>query len=66
MSDQAKIKEILNLILTELEDLRSNDSLLFDRLEHRPTIAEAQDAKNIVAPSIAKMFSELRKKIEEL
>lgn len=60
-----ELKSILLSLVDELQDLRVNQVLLAGRVGSGISPADAQDAKSIATPEIAKQYAGLRKRIEE-
>lgn len=60
------MKEILSLLLAEIEDLRANQAVIAGALAHPPTAADALDAKSLAIQAHKKIYDELRAKISAL
>jgi hypothetical protein len=66
MDEQTKLKEILLNLVREIEDLKSNQALLFARVIPPIKVGEARDAKELMANALKQQYATLRKQIEEL
>lgn len=61
-----EIKSILRDLVADVEDLRSSQGLLFERVSPQITMAEALANKSAIAPQVRRLYSKLRKTIEAL
>lgn len=60
------VKEILLALLADVQDLRSSQGLLFERLSPQVSIADALAHKNATASATNNLYRNLRAAIEAL
>lgn len=62
----AEIKEILKGLLADVQDLRSSQGLIFERLSPQVSIADALAHKNATASATSSLYKKLSAAIEAL
>lgn len=60
------VKEILLALLEDVQDLRSNEGLIFARLSPQVSIDDALAHKNATANATSSLYKNLREAIEAL
>jgi hypothetical protein len=64
--DSTTVRQILLEVLEAIEDLKTDQVVLFAALQPPPKLGDAYAAKSLIAKETSKKFSVLREKIQKL